>query len=402
MTLKETDEGIGERIRARRLDLGVSLRAVAGQAQISHSTLSRIENGKTPASNRFELARIAAALHCHTDVLTGVVVPGGKDRVALIAATYDTVHALLDSDLEFPVEPAAGQPVPIQRLREQVDGAITRRQRCDYTALTRQLPQLVRWLYQATAGPDRAEALGMLVRVAEAASFAVRYTGDPRNAVIASDRARQAAVELGDPVLLSFGEWARAHSALGCGLHERAVQIARKALTQLDAAPAAPGRLEMLGMLYLTLAFSLVGADRTGDAEAPLAEAAVLAERTGETDTLALMFGPTNLRLWELAIITDGGDPVDALPIIAETNPLIIPSQSRQVCFYTDAARTLARLGQYDRAVKFFEVAEGVAPQRVHGDPIVIESVRGLLETVRQRAVSHRLRGLAQRVGAAS
>lgn len=399
MTLGKTEDRVGQRIRARRLELGKTLREVGGLAGISHTTLTRIETGEYSASNRFHLAAIAAALKCSTDYLTGVVVPGGPDRTEISGAVYDSVRALLAADLDF--TPESGTPVaPLGALTERFNQAIDMRQRCAYAALARRLPALVRDLYDATTGPDRGEALRMLARVAEAASFALRYLGDTSAAAIASDRARQAAITLGDPVMLAYGEWARAHSALACGLYDRAVLIAHKAVRHLDTVRTNPaGHPEMLGMLHLTLSFSLVGAGRFDDAQAPLDEARLLGQITGETDTFGLMFGPTNVNLWQLAILTDGGDPVDAVPIIQSTNPRLIESASRQVCFYTDAARALARAGSYDQAVKFFEVGERIAPERMHGDPIIVESVRGLVDTARRNAVSTRLRGLAQRVG---
>lgn len=401
MTLKENADRVGARIRARRQSRGLSIETLAGLVGINKSTLSRIETGLNAGDNRFIIARIAEALRCPVEALTGVVVPGGRDGAETAAAAFDTVRTLVDTDLDFP--PAGDStPEPIQALTERSTAAIALRQACDYARLTRLLPALVRDLYTATAGADRDQALTLLVRVAEAASFAVRYTGQVAAATVASDRARQAAIMLGDPVMLAFGEWARAHSALGCGLHQRAELLTRRAIIRLDEAAEAPGRLEMLGMLHLTNAFALVGSGRNTDAVAPLAEASVLARHTGETDTFALMFGPTNVRLWELAIITDGGDPLDAMPIITDTNPLVIPSASRQACFYMDAGRAMAALGEDDRAVRFIETAERIAKQRVHGDPIMVETVRGLLDAARRRAAGERLRGLAERIGVAA
>jgi transcriptional regulator with XRE-family HTH domain len=403
MTSQTSEDRVGERIRLRRQSLGKSLRVVAGLAGITSSTLSRIETGVYTSSNRFVIARIAEALQCPVEQLTGVVVPGGRDGAETTAAAHATIRALVDADLEFP--PATGHLEPIAALTERTTKAIELRQACDYAALTRQLPALVTDLYAATAGDDQAQALRLLTRVAEAASFAVRYTGNPGAATVASDRARQAAVMLGDPVMIAFGEWARSHSALGCGLHDRSALITSRAIAALDHHDDLPddsGRLEMLGMLHLTHAFSLVGAGRHADAVPALAEANVLARHTGETDTLALMFGETNVRLWELAILTDGGDPIDAIPLLAQVNPRIIPSISRQTTFYIDGARALAKTGDPDRAVQFFETAERLAPQRVHGDPIVVETVRGLLDHARRRATGVRLQGLAQRVGVAA
>lgn len=400
MTFREDNDRVGERIRARRKSRGMSIETLAGLAGINKSTLSRIETGLNAGDNRFIIARLAEALRCPVESLTGVVVPGGSDGAETTAAAFETVRTLVDTDLDF--APPPDDPAPIEALTERALAAIALRQACDYARLTRLLPALVRDLYAATAGPDKEQALTLLIRVAEAASFAVRYTGQPAAATVASDRARQAAVMLGDPVMLAFGEWARAHSALGCGLHQRAELLTRRAITRLDEAAEAPGRLEMLGMLHLTNAFALVGAGRNADAVAPLAEASVLARNTGETDTFALMFGPTNVRLWELAIITDGGDPLDAMPIIEQVNPMVIPSKSRQACFYMDAGRAMAAVGEDDRAVRFIETAERIAKQRVHGDPIMVETVRGLLDAARRRAAGERLRGLAERIGVAA
>lgn len=400
MSLNVSDVRVGERIRRRRQQLGKPLRVIAGLAGINHSTLSRIERGEIAGNNRFQIAAIAAALKCPVDHLTGVAVPAGRHGAETTGATYDTVRALITADLEFP-PPADGDTHPITALTDRVGRAVKLRQHCDYAALTRELPTLVADLYTATGGPDRGTTLTLMVRIAEAASFTVRYTGNPAAASIAAERARQAAAYTDDPVMVAFGEWARAHAALGCGLHERAVIIAERAAHDL-AATTCPDRDPMLGMLHLTTAFSLVGAGRPADAAAPLAEASVLARHTGETDTLALMFGPTNVRLWEMAILVDGGDPLDAIEVASNTNPLLIPSPSRQATFYLDQGRCLGKLGEVDRAVKSIEAAERIAPQRVHGDPLVVETVAGLLDAAHRRTVGLRLRGLCERVGVAA
>ncbi|HEX8347431.1 MAG TPA: helix-turn-helix transcriptional regulator [Actinoplanes sp.] len=398
MTISAPDVRVGARIRARRQARGLSLRVVAGLAGIDYSTLGRIERGENPANNRFILADIARALKCPVEYLTGVAVPAGRDGAETTAATHDTISALIAADLEF--EPD-GEPGTAADLAERVAAAIELRQACDYAALTRMLPPLVNDLYAATAGDDRGQALRMLARVSEAASFAVRYTGQPAGAHVAADRCRQAAREAGDRVLIAYGDWARAHAALGCGLHERAARIAVRAADDL-ADSALPGAPEMRGMLLLTHAFGLVGAGRPDDAADPLTEAGELAERTGETDTLSLMFGPTNVRLWKIAMLVDGGDPHEALTIAGVTNPLLIPSASRQAVFYIDQGRCLGVLGQTDRAVQAIETAERIAPQRVHGDPLTVETVRGLLDQAHRRAVGLRLRGLCERVGVAA
>lgn len=398
MSLKITEDRTGDRIHERRLLLRMSLRQVADLAGISHTTLSRIESGRTAASNRFVLAAIAAALKTSPADLAGTVVPDGPDRPAALAGVYDALAAIFDADLEYaPV--VHGEIAPWSVLSTQLGKLIALRQACSYRQLNQMAPALIAQLYEATTGPDRNAALAALARVAEAVSFSVRYSGDVHAAVVASDRSWQAAQNIDDPVMRSFGAWARAHSALGCGRHDRTVQITDKAIAELDSAGQAAGRLEMLGMLYLTNAFAHAGAGRLAQTVAPLAEAETLAAQTGETDTLALMFGPTNVALWKIAIMTDAGDPNDAIPLIGSTDPRVIPSPSRQSCFYLDAARALHRVGQDGRAVVMAETAHRIAPERVAGDPLAVELVRGLVDGTRRRAVDGRLRGLAARIG---
>jgi transcriptional regulator with XRE-family HTH domain len=96
---------IGERIRARRLLRGWSIRHAASRAGISHTTWSRIERGRQAADNRFVLAEIAAALECAPSDLAGMPAPA-TDRAAL--AAQPAVHGIRRALVEFDVsEPLA-------------------------------------------------------------------------------------------------------------------------------------------------------------------------------------------------------------------------------------------------------------------------------------------------------
>src|ERR687889_926431 len=91
---------IGERIQARRLLRGWSLRYAASRAGISHASWSRIERGRQAADNRFTLADVAAALECSPADLVGTPVPVA-DRAAMAAqvGVYGIRQALVDIDL---------------------------------------------------------------------------------------------------------------------------------------------------------------------------------------------------------------------------------------------------------------------------------------------------------------
>src|SRR3954465_7554623 len=90
---------IGERIQARRLLRGWSVRHAASRAGVSHATWSRIERGRQAADNRFMLADIAAALECSSAELVGVAVPAAdRETVAAQVAVHGIRQALVEVD----------------------------------------------------------------------------------------------------------------------------------------------------------------------------------------------------------------------------------------------------------------------------------------------------------------
>lgn len=403
MRRTQSDPRIGEHIRVLRQQSGKSQRQLAELAGITQSQLSKIERNLTSADNRFVLAGIAQALCVPVDELTGVPMPKGRDAIGTYGAANDTHRALIMADLEFPADEVTGPPVPA--LAEHVDGLLDLRRRCDYASLVRRLPMVITSLHSHVTVGDveyRDKALELLVLTCEIAAVAARYTGQPAVSTLAGESAYRAAQMADNPVILGLAEWTRAHAVLSAGMHERAALVAQRAANRLESAGRnLRGAAEMLGMLYLTSAFSLVGAKRRGDADEYLAEARQRAQRTGETDTFGLYFGPTNVAFWDLAIGVDGGDPGDALAATVATNPAIVDSPSRQATFYLDRGRGQAKLGNTQNAIASIEAAYRIAPQRVDGDPLVRETLAGLLDTSYRAAVGPRLRSLCDRVGVA-
>jgi hypothetical protein len=226
----------------------------------------------------------------------------------------------------------------------------------------------------------------LLCEATFAASSLLRNLGHPAEAWLGAGRCRDAADACGDPVLQAYAGYALAAAANACGSYRRGLAIAER------AAHDHPGGPEMLGSLALICSQSSRGLGRTDDSRAWSAEAAALARRTGETTTMGMYFGPTNVGIWRIGT---EDDPGRAAETARRTNPAVIPAGFRQVFFYADTARALSRLGGHDReAIRFLLTAERVAPQHVHTSPAVRETTRSLLE--RSRATE--LRGLAERM----
>jgi transcriptional regulator with XRE-family HTH domain len=392
-----SDPTIGERIQARRLLRDWSVRYAASRAGISHATWSRIERGRQAADNRFTLADIAAALECSPADLAGMPVPAA-DRAAMAAqaSVYGIRQALVDTDLSEQADRIAPPMADLARTVALVD---TLRQACDYAGAATLVPDLLRDLHAASSGPDRQPALRLFCDVAFIASSIVRNLGHPAEAWLGAERCRDAAESTEDPVLLGYAAYARASAASACGSFRRSLTLAGHAVDDLQPHTAMRGGREMLGSLMLVCAYASRGLRRLDDSRAWAGEAADLADRTGETDTNGLFFGPTNVNIWRIGIEVDGGDAAHAVEIARTTNPATITAGFRQVFYYADAARAYARLRGKDReAIRYLLTAERLAPQHVHTSPLAQETTRALLERSRRQAGGTELRGLGARM----
>ena len=270
---------IGERIQARRLLRGWSVRYAASRAGISHATWSRIERGRQAADNRFVLADIAAALGCSPADLVGTPVPAA-DRAAMAAqvSVYGIRQALVDIDLS---EDSVRSVPPVAELARTVALVDTLRRACDYAGAGRLIPDLLRDLHAASTGPDRHAALRLLCDVAYMTSAIVRNLGHPAEAWLAAERCRDAAEASEDPVLRGYAAYGRASAASACGAYGRSLTLAAAAADDLQPHLAMHGGRETLGLLLLVCANASRGLRRLDDSRAWAGEAAKLADRTG-------------------------------------------------------------------------------------------------------------------------
>ncbi|MEU4424302.1 helix-turn-helix transcriptional regulator [Actinoplanes sp. NPDC024001] len=391
------DPEVRERIRTRRLLRGWSVRYAASRAGISHATWSRIERGLQAADNRFMLATIAGALECAPADLAGADVPApDRATAAARAGVLGLRRALVDIDL---TESPDGSAPPLADLARSVALADALHQACDYAGAARLLPGLLRDLHIETAGPDHREALRLLCDATSIASSVLRSLGHPADAWLGAERCRDAADASGDPVLRGTAAYALARAAVACGSHQRGQTIAERAVDDLGRHLSRPGGPEVLGSLHLVAALASRCRQRLDDSRDWLTEAAALARRTGETDTLSMFFGPTNVDIWRMSIEVDDGDPGRVVEIARRTDPAAIPVGVRQVFYYADTARALARIGGRDReAVRFLLTAERVAPQHVRTSAELAATIRLLLDRSRRQAGGTELRGLHERM----
>lgn len=404
-----SDMTIGQRIKTRRILTGKSIRQISAEAGISDPQWSRIENGRRSADNRFVLANIARVLKCSVPDLTGestAGTPHTPEGAALVGSVNSIVAALVETDL---ADEATVEPVTLDQLAAEAALLDDLRSRSDYAGAASRLPWFTRQLHATAVSPglmaaEHAAALRLTVLGSDRTGGILRNVGFRAEAFLAGERARDAAQELDEPVMLALAAWSRAHAALGCGSMARAHSIAVKGLAAVEGHLDDTGGKEVRGQLHLTAAMCLYGLGQASEAETHMAEAEALAVQTGDTTTYRLWFGPTNLQLWKLAITLDAGDPGDAVQIVRGTNPAPL-TPGRQGAFYLDAARALSRIGKPESdkaALRMLETAERLVPQRVHHSPLAAEALRMIVERVKRSAVDSRLRGLAERLGVAA
>jgi hypothetical protein len=343
------------------------------------------------------LADIAGALECTSADLAGAGVPA-LDRAATAAraGVPGLRRALIDIDL---TEPPAGPTPLVAELRRTVALADALHQACDYAGAARLLPDLLRDLHTETAGPDQREALRLLCDATHVASSVLRDLGHPAEAWLAAERCRDAAAAAGDPVLRGYAAYALARSAIACGSYQRGQTIAERAVDDLGRHCGRAGGPEVLGSLHLVAALASRCRQRLDDSRDWLTVAAGLARRTGQTNTMGMFFGPTNVDIWHMSIEADDGDPAVVVQIARRTDPAAIPAGVRQVFYYADTARALARIGGRDReAIRLLLTAERIAPQHVRTSAEIAHAVRALLNRSHRQTGGSELRGLSERM----
>jgi transcriptional regulator with XRE-family HTH domain len=357
------DPSIGQRIKERRESRNLSIRHAADLAGIAHTTWSRIEKGEI-RTDRYVIADIATVLDCTVTELTGRPrVPG--DRA--VDAAHATVPSLWLAIMEIAPDMASERPpLPIQALRDRMDLLYARRSADDYAAAGGMLPDLLRDLHAATAGPDWREALRLLVSATHQAGGTLGALGYRGEGAFAGERARQLAEQLDEPLWLAVADYSRARSAVGNGSLSRAHMLVTRAIDalapQLDDDPAA---LAMFGMLHLQAGHALAPREQDRKAEL-IAEAGSLAVRTGELGERDHSFGPTNVGIWRVGMLVDCGEPGQALDVARTLNPSAVASTASRAFYWLDTARALAETrGGAREAERSMLTAERLAPVRV-------------------------------------
>jgi transcriptional regulator with XRE-family HTH domain len=401
---------IGQRLRSARRRRGMSLRTLAGLSGLSVGFLSMVENGQRHLDRTGHITALADALRIAPGELTGQpFAPTGPSTASAHEAIPVLRLALMGMNLGLPPDqaPPSGPPgAPAARVAE----ANRLYHGCDYGTLARKLPALLADLHAAVEDAPPAARPELLRLLADAyhpaCAMLLKYLGYLDLAFIAVTRADEATAELDDPLRTALSGFFHAHVLMSAGSPDLALARAEQAADVVERHLVDPHAYALLGELHLIRATCLTqdvrrsGANRTREVNQHLAEATDLAGRTGETKAWNLNFGPANVGIHHVSLNTDLGRHGHAVAAAAGVRPQVLAAPGREAAFHADLGRSLAHLrGRDAAAVTELLAAERTAPQRIHANPVVRDTVSDLLDRRLSSGTARELRALAHRMG---
>jgi transcriptional regulator with XRE-family HTH domain len=357
----------------------MSQRVLADLAGLSQPYVSQVESGRRSVERRATLTAIAAALQVSVAELLGHTEPGdpARDR----ARAY--IPAIREALIMREACERRNDPVSPEVVRRAMLAEI----RCDYPAAMAPLPGLLR----AATGPQFVDLL----------RFTMFLLNSHGQSDLARDAARLSLAEarkLDQPEWLGVAAFAWANS-LPAETASLAAQAATEVAAELQPHAADPRVRQVYGMLQLTAGLREAIAQRPQTARDRVEDAKEEAATLGEPDGLGfgmLMFGPTNVGVWEMNVAAERGDPLDVLRIAEGVVADRLPGAQRRANYHANRGRALVAIGGHDDdAVATFMRAEEHAPLWLRKQPIVRDAVNVILTRTRRGAVSVPLRRLA-------
>lgn len=394
----------GELIRYHRERRGMSRPVLAGLVGRSSDWLKKIENGDRELRSLPMLFRLAQTLRLDdVSALTGSdsVVPvdqWGKLSHAAVPALREAVHASIFRRSGYDVSSVDELSGRVQQA--WVTWHSSRHQRTEVGAV---LPDLLMACHAATRGAEGVVRRRAYAAMAEAYALAQQFaahTTEPELYWLTVDRARMAAEEADDPVLLAAAAWIVGNGLRENGHTEEALRLVSEAADTLrPRLEAGPNVLRgTFGALCLHAAVTCAREGREGDAWRWWDEAEAVARRVPEYAHPWTMFGTGNVAVHAVTIGVDLRTPGAALRRATETVPESIPSVERRSRLFLDAARSEHARKEPAGALHYLRRAFRESPEAVRyvpsGRALAADLVRTAPGPLRSEAAE-----LAQSVG---
>jgi transcriptional regulator with XRE-family HTH domain len=395
MAEEDRHQGIGARIGMYRKLRGLTQRGLAMKANISYSTLTKVESGHSMAQPAL-VAAVARALSVDVTQLTGQ--PYMKElRQERLEQFVEGLRFALDTHDLLPTE--AVEPRPTATIAADVAGRCRELRDGLFGQVAAVVPGLLEELRVVVAGhPGDLQGWAALFHGYDCVRYIASSWGFRDLAMLAIERMGDAANRSGDPLTEAVRSYQRSLELMRSGHYLQAEKLVTIALDAAGTARAGVQRTAVEGQTHLGGA---IIAARAGNAEGSsghleLAERA--ADDVGEVPNVYwLSFGPANVGVHQVASLIEMNRFDEAT---ATASRLHIPADwhmTRVAHHHMDVARAHAWLDHHDAALRELHKARNLAPQRTRFHPVTRDTIEHLVET--RRRIPENLARYARWVG---
>lgn len=379
---KVADERAGARIANYRKLRGLTQKGLAMRANVSYSTLTKIESGHSMAQPSV-VAAVARALSVDVTQLTGQPYMN-ELREAKLEQFIQQLRVAIDS---YDLAPTEGV-VPRSADEIEVDAA----RLCDdlrdglLGQVASALPGLLAETRAAAAeDPSNRQAWRAAFLAYDCGRYIASSWGFRDLAMLALERMGWSASRMDDPLAEAVRCYQRSLEHMRAGHYDNAEQLTRAAFTATESALDGTIKTAVVGQTHLGAAINAARAGAADESDEHLARAAAAAQQVGEVPGVYwLSFGPTNVRVHRVSALVER-NLFDQAAVAA--SDIVIPSSwhaTRIAQHYVDVARAHAWLGHHDAALAALATARRTAPQRTRFHPVTRDTVWHLLDTKRR------------------
>jgi transcriptional regulator with XRE-family HTH domain len=400
-------EGIGARIAEKRKLRDLTQQGLALRVPCSKSLISQVERGVKPVTP-WLLAAVARELRVKVTELTGQPYRGDTERSDRVHASVPQIRIALNY-WDVPPGPDMA-PRTLEVLRDDVQAVGGLVDKVDYLKLGERLPGLIEELSAVlhdSSGRARQQAAELLTYTYIAAKAIAYRLGYVDLVSVAIDRAAWAAHATDDPELHALVAEERCQTFFATATHDAGLRYVNQAQrTYGPILASSESGLAITGSLHLRAAIMAARDKTAGDekrrstARDHIEQARHIAERIGhDTNHYGLIFGPSNVRIHEVAAAIEMDDADEALRRNDGFKPPSFLPVERSSHHYIDLARGRLMAGQRKQSLDCLLKAERLAPQHTRNHPMARETVTALLRA--HKRVPEALRALARRMAIA-
>lgn len=317
----------------------------------SVSWVSQVERGEIVVGDVGMLQRLAVALGVPSRELVELVLGPEAGEAERQRPHVEVLRLAL-----------AGHPAPREVLglaapkgrsasREEVEGQVRRAWELVHASAFEELgplATLIPTLEAASRRVDEVERQRILAELADTYQIAAAMfvkVGDMGAGWLAADRAISAGERCGDQALVMADQLRMAHTFVNALERDLAIHVLRQAVEIAGAlsTDTEVGIVSLTGACALLLAVLEARQGRSDEARRHLKVAANLAKRLdGDRNDYGTEFGPTNVKLHQVAVAVELGNAAEALDLAKGVDPAAL-SPERQARFLVDVARAHAQ-----------------------------------------------------------